>query len=139
MRLLRNRRFLIAVLVAVAIPVAFLLARSPGPDAALIAPVKRGEFTVIVTTAGELRARNFVQITVPPNAMQAGAYQMKISSIVFVWGTGIFPLAEMLRMAKLMWPRIPGERKYAAPMSVRNFASAGFLATQAGSCPMPCP
>lgn len=51
-------------------------------DAAVVAPAKRGKFTVTVTTSGELRARQFVQITAPPNAMQAGAYQMKISSIV---------------------------------------------------------
>lgn len=82
MRLLRDRRILIAVLVVVAVPVAFLLARSPAPDTALIAKVQKGEFTVVVTTAGELRARNSVQITVPQNSQQAGAYQMKISSLV---------------------------------------------------------
>jgi RND family efflux transporter MFP subunit len=48
----------------------------------VVASVKRGQFTVTVTTAGELRAREFVQMTAPPGAQQAGAYQMKISSIV---------------------------------------------------------
>jgi len=48
----------------------------------VVASVKRGAFTVTVTTAGELRARQFVQMTAPPGAQQAGAYQMKISSIV---------------------------------------------------------
>jgi len=48
----------------------------------VVARVKRGEFRVTVTTSGELKAREFVQITAPPNAQQAGAYQMKISSIV---------------------------------------------------------
>jgi RND family efflux transporter MFP subunit len=37
---------------------------------------------VTVTSAGELRARQFVQITAPANAQQAQAYQMKIQSIV---------------------------------------------------------
>ena len=47
-----------------------------------IVPVKRGSFMVAVTTSGELRAKQFVQITAPTNAQQAGAYQMKIQSIV---------------------------------------------------------
>ena len=47
-----------------------------------IVTVKRGPFRVEVTTSGELRARKFVQITAPTNAQQAGAYQMKIQSIV---------------------------------------------------------
>jgi RND family efflux transporter MFP subunit len=45
-------------------------------------PVRRGAFTVTVTPSGELKAREFVQITAPPQAQQAGAYQMKIASIV---------------------------------------------------------
>lgn len=49
---------------------------------AVMARVKSGEFRVVVTTAGELRARKFVQIQGPPNAQQAEAYQMKISSII---------------------------------------------------------
>jgi len=36
----------------------------------------------VVSTAGELRARQFVQITVPTGGQQAGVYQIKISSIV---------------------------------------------------------
>ena len=47
-----------------------------------IVAVKRGPFMVAVTTSGELRAKQFVQITAPTNAQQAGAYQMKIQSIV---------------------------------------------------------
>jgi hypothetical protein len=65
------------------IPGAWLVAGGPdeaGP--AISAPVKRGEFKVVVTTSGELKARESVQITVPANSQQAGAYQMKISSIV---------------------------------------------------------
>jgi len=48
----------------------------------VVAPVKRGEFRAVVSTAGELRARQFVQITVPTGGQQAGVYQIKISSIV---------------------------------------------------------
>ena len=84
MLFLRTHRFLIAGTVLVlGAPTAWLLAGDPkSDDLSLVAPVKRGEFTVTVTTAGELRAREFVQITGPANAQQAGAYQMKIASIV---------------------------------------------------------
>src|SRR6266540_3200388 len=77
-------RRLPAALVAtvLVVPTAWLLARAPAADSSLVARVKRGPFTVTVTTSGELRARQFVQITGPTNAQQAQAYQMKIQSIV---------------------------------------------------------
>jgi len=84
MRLPSNRRFLVILaLVVLAVPSAWLLAGNRGPtDPSVIAPVKRGPFVVSVTTSGELKAREFVQITAPARAMQAGAYQMKIASII---------------------------------------------------------
>ncbi len=84
MRLPPSRPLLIvAVVIALGIPGAWLLARdSATDDPAVVATVKRGAFRVMVTTAGELRARKFVQIQGPANAQQAEAYQMKISSIV---------------------------------------------------------
>ncbi|HMA39952.1 MAG TPA: efflux RND transporter periplasmic adaptor subunit [Gemmatimonadales bacterium] len=72
-----------AVAAIIGVPSMWLVAHGhDAGDATLVAPAKRGRFTVTVTTSGELRARRFVQITAPPNAMQAGAFQMKISSIV---------------------------------------------------------
>ena len=60
-----------------------LLARGPAPsDPAVVATVTRGPFTATVTTSGELRAKESVQITAPAGAMQVGAWQMKISSLV---------------------------------------------------------
>ncbi len=84
MRFLRTRRFLItAAILVLGLPTAWLLARSPkDSETRLIAPVKKGDFGVAVTVSGELRALKFVQITVPQNAQQAGAYQMKISTLV---------------------------------------------------------
>ncbi len=80
---LRRRSVLVAALLVVTAPGAWLLAGNPARDeAGVVARAKRGEFRVTVTTSGELKAREFVQITAPPNAQQAGAYQMKISSIV---------------------------------------------------------
>src|SRR5947199_1343018 len=77
-----HRRLAALVLLILVVPTAWLLARAPAEDSALIARVKRGPFVVTVTTSGELRARQFVQITGPTNAQQAGAFQMKIQSIV---------------------------------------------------------
>ena len=48
----------------------------------LTARVEEGDFRVVVTTTGELRARKFVQIQGPTNAQQAQQYQMRISSLV---------------------------------------------------------
>jgi len=71
------------VVVALGVPTMWVFARGPDiGEAALVAPVKRGRFSVTITTSGELRAKQFVQITAPANAQQAGAYQMRISSIV---------------------------------------------------------
>jgi RND family efflux transporter MFP subunit len=63
---------------------AWAYARDGGGEATEVGvvPVKRGDFSVTVTTSGELRARKFVQITVPANAQQAEAYQLKISTLV---------------------------------------------------------
>src|SRR3989442_5303388 len=84
MRFLPTRRQRIAAaVVTLVLPGAWLLGgERRGTDAVVAAPVKRGPFTVVVTTAGELRARQFVQVTAPPGGQQAGGYQMKISSIV---------------------------------------------------------
>jgi RND family efflux transporter MFP subunit len=85
MGFLRTRRFLIAaILVAVAIPATWLLARDKETtENALFSQVKRGDFTVTVTTSGELRAPKFVQVQLPQNAAQAQVFQgMKILSLV---------------------------------------------------------
>jgi RND family efflux transporter MFP subunit len=80
----RSRRLVVATTVAaLGAPGVWVLARAPSaPDSAVVARVKRGVFTVTVTTAGELRARRFVQMTIPSTAQQAGFWQMKIASLV---------------------------------------------------------
>src|SRR5256885_14734365 len=84
LRLLHQRPLLIvSAVILLGAPGAWLLAGNPArDDAAVVARVKRGAFKVTVTTSGELRARQFVQITVPTGGQQAGVFQMKISSIV---------------------------------------------------------
>ena len=51
-------------------------------EASLTAPVKLGDFRVVVTTTGELRATKFVQVTGPAAAQSVNVYQTKIASIV---------------------------------------------------------
>jgi hypothetical protein len=84
MPLLQQRGLRAALaLIVVGAPVTWLLARdTAATESAVVARVKQGEFVVTVTTSGELRARKFVQITVPPNVQEAEVYQMKIASIV---------------------------------------------------------
>jgi multidrug efflux pump subunit AcrA (membrane-fusion protein) len=83
MRLPRSRRLILGIALLVGVPGAWLLARGRADaDEAVVTQVKRGEFKVVVTTSGELRALKYVQINVPQNAQQANQYQMKISSIV---------------------------------------------------------
>src|SRR2546430_377642 len=84
MRVLRSHRFAVVTAVAaVGASGVWVLAReSSSPNSAVVARVKRGPFVVTVTTAGELRAKKFVQVTAPPQLQQAGVYQIKIASLV---------------------------------------------------------
>ncbi len=82
---LSRRRWmaLIGAVVLVAVAIAWYIAPATTThDGDVIVTVKRGDFDVVVTTSGELQARNFVRIQGPSNAQQAEIYQMKISSII---------------------------------------------------------
>ena len=86
MEQLRRPRVLVAV-VAVIVVIAAVTLLFGGADAAdnsasISAKVKSGEFRVVVTTTGELRARKAVQIQGPPNMQAAQVYQTRISSLV---------------------------------------------------------
>ncbi len=80
----RSRRTLIiAALVTVLVPVTWVFARPASDEtSALYATVKQGDFVVTVTTAGELRAKSFVQIQAPPGMQQANAFNVKIQTLV---------------------------------------------------------
>lgn len=84
MSMFRSRRtLLVLALLLVGGPTAWLLAR-PATDAgdALVATVRQGDFSVVVTTAGELRAQAAVNIQGPAEMQRAGAFQVKIASLV---------------------------------------------------------
>ena len=82
-RLFRSRRtLLVAALIVIGAPAAWLMARSRKPvDSSLVARVKRGDFMVTVSSTGELRAPKYVKIKGPENAGQADQYQFKIEWI----------------------------------------------------------
>ncbi len=60
----------------------FFSRESSGSAGPLLAPVRQGPFDVRVTTAGELRAREFVEMVVPEGANAAEVYQIKIASLI---------------------------------------------------------
>src|SRR5436309_395344 len=84
MRFLDTRRQRIAAAVlTLGVPGAWLLAgERRAADPSVVAPVKRGEFRAVVSTAGELRARQFVQITVPTGGQQAQAKMSEVDAKV---------------------------------------------------------
>ena len=83
-QLVRQRWFVIAApLVVLGSCGAWLFARGTGSvDHSIVAAVKRGAFRATVTTSGEMKASQSVQIIVPQAAMQAQAYQMRIQTLV---------------------------------------------------------
>lgn len=85
MQYLRNR-WLPVLLAALVIggPVAWYKwpTTASAAEAGLTAAVKQGEFDVLVTTTGELRAKKSVDINGPAQAQAANVYQTKIASLV---------------------------------------------------------
>ncbi|MGH7523338.1 MAG: efflux RND transporter periplasmic adaptor subunit [Gemmatimonadales bacterium] len=84
-RFIRSRRVLIGLLLLIVlVPTVWLMARTKSPvDSSVVARVARGDFSVTVTSTGELLAPKFVKITGPLNAQQAEQYSpIKIASLV---------------------------------------------------------
>jgi multidrug efflux pump subunit AcrA (membrane-fusion protein) len=81
-----RKRWLIFLIVGVVVggPVAWYKwpSTASAAEASLSTPVKQGDFKVLVTTTGELRANKFVQVTGPAGAQQVNVYYTKIASIV---------------------------------------------------------
>jgi RND family efflux transporter MFP subunit len=83
-RIPRNRWVAVLAILAAAAGVSawYFVPANKTDDSAVIARVKKGDFHVVVTSAGELRAKKFVQIQGPLNMQQAEIWQTKISSLV---------------------------------------------------------
>jgi len=83
MRFLRRRWYVVAGVVVLGLwGTCHALRGTSAAEGAVVATVARGPFTATVTTSGELRAKESVQINAPAEAMQVGAWQMRISSLV---------------------------------------------------------
>jgi len=82
--LARNRWITLAAIVLAvgAISAWYFSPAAAETDDSVIARVKKGDFKVVVTSAGELRAKKFVQVQGPLNMQQAEVYQTKISTLV---------------------------------------------------------
>jgi RND family efflux transporter MFP subunit len=83
-RIPRKRWITLAVILAAVAGVSiwFFTPASAKTDDSVLARVKKGDFHVVVTSAGELRAKKFVQVQGPLNMQQAEIYQTKISTLV---------------------------------------------------------
>ena len=83
-RIPRNRWVAVLAILAAAAGVSawYFVPAGKTDDSAVVARVKKGDFHVVVNSAGELRAKKFVQIQGPLNMQQAEVYQAKISSLV---------------------------------------------------------
>jgi RND family efflux transporter MFP subunit len=83
-RIPRNRwvTLLVIIVVVVGVSAWFFTPASAKSDDSVVARVKQGDFKVVVTSAGELRAKKFVQVQGPLNMQQADIYQTKISTLV---------------------------------------------------------
>jgi RND family efflux transporter MFP subunit len=80
----RPRVFIPAIAIVAVVALVLLFGGADAADSteSISAKVKSGEFRVVVTTTGELRARKAVQIQGPPNMQAAQVYQTRISSLV---------------------------------------------------------
>ncbi|HKS05462.1 MAG TPA: efflux RND transporter periplasmic adaptor subunit [Gemmatimonadaceae bacterium] len=84
LRLFRSRWTLFAAITVIVAVVGVVAAkRNAGADEAnLTARAARGDFRVMVTVAGDLRAKSSITIPLPNNVDRIGGGQLKISSIV---------------------------------------------------------
>ena len=84
MSLARNPRFIVAAcLVVVALSAGYSVTTGrAAPDDGMVVTVQRGPFLVTVTTSGELRALEAVDISGPPSARQIGLFQLRIASMI---------------------------------------------------------
>ncbi len=135
-RLLKNRPLVAAILLLVIATGAWATLRGPAPaDDALVATVKKGDFKVVVTTSGELRAPKFVNITGPQNMQAAQVYNgIKIASIV-PEGTHVIegdvvaeldraPLAAALNDVNLAMQKAEAQKEQASLDSTLNLSKA---------------
>lgn len=80
----RRSRILISIVIPALLIVLLFLMTSDGVDASsdLIITPAIGDFSVTITTTGELQAKSSIEIKGPEQARAAGIWQMKISNLI---------------------------------------------------------
>ncbi len=82
---MKKRNIIILTSIVVVLALVFIIQKFTNPSAVsseIFAEVKRGVFRIEVTTAGELDAKNSVEIRGPEGLMRAQIWQVKINTIV---------------------------------------------------------
>ncbi|HAP36316.1 MAG TPA: RND transporter [Bacteroidetes bacterium] len=79
---LKKRILYGSILAVVVIVPLFLLTQKSASSTDLYVMPTNGEFTVTITTTGELEAKNSIEIKGPEEARAAGIWQMKISNLI---------------------------------------------------------
>ena len=77
-----NKRYFIISIALLALISAYFLFSGKGTGAALTTTVKKGNFEVTVTNTGELRAKNFTEITAPSSLRSVNIWQIKITNLI---------------------------------------------------------
>ncbi len=77
-----NKRYLIISVIILIVIAAYSFLHSKVSGAALTTIVKKTNFEVIVTNTGELRAKNFTEITAPSELRNINIYQIKITNLI---------------------------------------------------------
>ena len=77
-----NKRYLIISVIILIVISAYSFFHAKVSGAALTTIVKKTNFEVIVTNTGELRAKNFTEITAPSELRNINIYQIKITNLI---------------------------------------------------------
>lgn len=78
-----NKKVLISILSILFLIALWLFTRStPGDQLDLFVDVQKGDFNVVVTTTGELQAKNSIRIRGPQGAQTVGVWNMTIQSLI---------------------------------------------------------
>lgn len=77
-----NKRYLIIAGTILLVMATYFFFSRKGAGAALTTIVKKGNFEVIVSNTGELRAKNYTEISAPSNLRSVNIWQIKITNLI---------------------------------------------------------
>lgn len=77
-----NKRYLIIALAVILVTAFYYFYSAKATQAALTFQVKKGNFEVVVTNTGELRAKNYTEIMAPSTLRSVNIWQIKITNLI---------------------------------------------------------